>query len=81
MYRAANHAPSVRSESVGESATVRGERNRAEPHDRLSGSGWRSGAGAKPILKRLYQWIAQERPRVVDESPVAKAMNYLINCD
>jgi transposase len=34
---------------------------------------------AEPILKRLYQWIAQERPRVVDESPIAKAMNYLVN--
>ena len=34
---------------------------------------------AEPIVRRLYEWIAQERPRVVDESPIAKAMNYLIN--
>ena len=36
-------------------------------------------AAAGPVLKRLYQWIEQERPRLVDESPIAKAMNYLIN--
>jgi transposase len=34
---------------------------------------------AEPIVHRLYQWIEQERPRLVDESPVAKAMNYLVN--
>jgi transposase len=34
---------------------------------------------AEPILKRLYQWVEQERPRLVDESPIAKAMNYLVN--
>jgi transposase len=36
-------------------------------------------AAAEPILQRLYQWIEQERPRLVDESPIAKAMNYLLN--
>jgi transposase len=36
-------------------------------------------AAAEPILQRLYQWIAQERPQLVDESPIAKAMNYLVN--
>jgi transposase len=30
-------------------------------------------------LDKLYQWIALERPRVIDDSPVAKAMNYLLN--
>jgi transposase len=35
--------------------------------------------GAEPVLRRLFEWIAQERPRVIDESPLAKAMNYLVN--
>ena len=34
---------------------------------------------AEPILKRLYRWVEQERPKLGDESPVAKAMNYLVN--
>jgi transposase len=34
---------------------------------------------AEPVLTRLYQWIKQERPRLVDESPIAKAINYLVN--
>ena len=34
---------------------------------------------AEPILARLYQWVERERPRLVDESPIAKAMNYLVN--
>lgn len=34
---------------------------------------------AEPVVRRLYEWIERERPRVVDESPIAKAMNYLIN--
>jgi transposase len=36
-------------------------------------------SAAEPILQRLYQWIEQERPRLVDESPIVKAMNYLVN--
>jgi transposase len=36
-------------------------------------------AAAEPILSKLYQWIGQQRPTLVDESPVAKAMNYLVN--
>lgn len=34
---------------------------------------------AEPIVRRLYEWIERERPRVVDDSPLAKAMNYLVN--
>jgi len=34
---------------------------------------------AQPILTKLYGWIAAERPKLVDESPLAKAMNYLVN--
>jgi transposase len=34
---------------------------------------------AEPILAKLYNWIAAERPKLVDESPLAKAMNYLVN--
>jgi len=41
--------------------------------------GLKRRAVAEPIVRRLYEWIAQERPRVVDESPIAKAMNYLVN--
>lgn len=32
-----------------------------------------------PILEKLYRWIADERPKVIDEAPIAKAMNYLVN--
>ena len=34
---------------------------------------------AEPILAKLYNWIAAERPKLIDESPLAKAMNYLVN--
>jgi hypothetical protein len=34
---------------------------------------------AEPILKKLYAWVDAERPKLVDESPLAKAMNYLAN--
>ena len=34
---------------------------------------------AEPILKKLYAWVEAERPKLVDESPLAKAMNYLVN--
>jgi transposase len=34
---------------------------------------------AEPILAKFYNWIASERPKLVDESPLAKALNYLIN--
>jgi transposase len=36
-------------------------------------------ADAAPVLDRLYAWIAGERLKVADESPIAKAMNYLVN--
>ena len=39
----------------------------------------RRRALAEPILAKLYNWIAAERPKLVDESPLAKAMNYLVN--
>ena len=34
---------------------------------------------AEPVLQKLYRWIELERPNVADESPIAKAMNYLLN--
>jgi len=39
----------------------------------------RRRAAAEPIIARLYQWIEQERPLLVDTSPLVKAMNYLVN--
>lgn len=37
----------------------------------------RNAAG--PILEKLYRWVADERSKVIDEAPIAKAMNYLVN--
>jgi len=34
---------------------------------------------AEPILAKLYQWIDLQRPRIVEDSPLSKAMNYLVN--
>ena len=34
---------------------------------------------AQPVLEKLYRWIELERTNVFDESPIAKAMNYLLN--
>jgi hypothetical protein len=39
----------------------------------------RRRAAAEPIVNRLYEWIEQERPKLLDASPIVKAMNYLIN--
>jgi hypothetical protein len=39
----------------------------------------RRRALAEPVLTKLYNWVAVERPKLVDESPLAKAMNYLVN--
>lgn len=36
-------------------------------------------AAAEPVLQKLYRWIELERPNVVDESPIAKAISYLLN--
>jgi transposase len=36
-------------------------------------------AAAEPIVNRLYEWIEHERPKLLDASPIAKAMNYLLN--
>jgi transposase len=36
-------------------------------------------ADAKPVIDKLYAWIEAERPKVADEAPIAKAMNYLVN--
>lgn len=36
-------------------------------------------AAAEPVLQKLYRWIELERPNIVDESPIAKAMNYTLN--
>jgi transposase len=38
----------------------------------------RRRAAAEPVLQKLYRWIELERPNVVDESPIAKAMNYTL---
>jgi transposase len=39
----------------------------------------RRRAAAEPVLDKLYAWIEAERPMLVEESPIAKAMNYLVN--
>jgi transposase len=36
-------------------------------------------AVAEPVLNKFYDWIRAERHLLVDESPIAKAMNYLVN--
>lgn len=36
-------------------------------------------AEAQPVIDKLYAWIAAERPKVDDETPIAKAMNYIVN--
>jgi hypothetical protein len=36
-------------------------------------------AEAQPVFGKLYAWIAAERLEVVEEAPIAKAMNYLVN--
>ena len=41
--------------------------------------GTRRKAEAAPVIDRLYAWIAAERPRVDDDMPIAKAMNYALN--
>jgi hypothetical protein len=41
--------------------------------------GPRRKADAAPVIDRLYAWIADERPRVDDDAPIAKAMNYVTN--
>jgi hypothetical protein len=34
---------------------------------------------AQPVIDKLYSWIKAERPKVADDAPIAKAMNYLVN--
>jgi len=41
--------------------------------------GTKRKAQAQPVIDKLYAWIAAERPKVPDEAPIAKAMNYLVN--
>jgi len=41
--------------------------------------GPRRKAEAGPVIDKLYAWIAAERPKVDDEAPIAKAMNYVVN--
>jgi len=36
-------------------------------------------AEAQPVIDKLYAWIATERPKILNEAPIAKAMNYLVN--
>jgi transposase len=49
-----------------------------DPTTRVTDTEQRRRAAA-PVLAKFYQWIEQQRPRLVDESPLAKAMNYAIN--
>jgi hypothetical protein len=37
------------------------------------------GPAAEPVLQKLYRCVELERPNIVHESPVTKAMNYLLN--
>ncbi len=41
--------------------------------------GARRKGEAAPVIERLYAWIAAERPKVDDDAPIAKAMNYVVN--
>jgi hypothetical protein len=41
--------------------------------------GARRRAEAGPVIDKLYAWIAAERPKVDDDAPIAKAMNYVAN--
>ncbi|MGC3997730.1 MAG: IS66 family transposase [Anaeromyxobacter sp.] len=41
--------------------------------------GARRRADAAPVIEKLYAWMAAERPRVDDDAPIAKAMNYIVN--
>ncbi|HEY4752849.1 MAG TPA: IS66 family transposase, partial [Candidatus Limnocylindrales bacterium] len=41
--------------------------------------GPRRKADAAPVIDKLYAWIAAERPKVDDDAPIAKAMNYVVN--
>lgn len=41
--------------------------------------GARRKVEAQPVIDKLYSWIAAERPKVDDDSPIAKAMNYVVN--
>lgn len=41
--------------------------------------GARRRADAAPVIDKLYAWIDAERPKVEDDAPIAKAMNYVAN--
>jgi transposase len=41
--------------------------------------GTRRKAEAQPVIEKLYAWIDTERPKVADDAPIAKAMNYIVN--
>ena len=36
-------------------------------------------AEAQPVIDKLYAWIAAELPKVADDTPIARAMNYIVN--
>ncbi len=36
-------------------------------------------ADAQPVIDKLYAWIEAEKPKVGSETPIAKAMNYIVN--
>jgi hypothetical protein len=36
-------------------------------------------AEAQPVIDKLYAWLAAEWPKVDNETPIAKAMNYIVN--
>jgi transposase len=42
-------------------------------------NGARRKADAAPVIDKLFAWIADERPKVDDDAPIAKAMNYVVN--
>lgn len=49
-----------------------------DPRTRVT-DGARRKAEATPVIDRLYAWIAAERPKLPDDAPMAKAMNYVVN--
>lgn len=41
--------------------------------------GARRRIDAAPVIDRFYSWLEAERPKVDDDAPIAKAMNYVVN--
>jgi transposase len=49
-----------------------------DPKTRVT-DGARRKADAQPVIDKLYTWVEAERPNLGEETPIAKAMNYLVN--